>query len=209
MTKQKKRVVVLLMSLFSVAVLLLVLLPVLLFMLTSDDEPTMPPIRFADPSLSADIESDEDYMSLDRAIYYRTIDGYEIRTEIPEDAYSSQPVAVQLLIAWLDAARRGDADAYNACFSREYIEKSGEQADFTMQKIYNITITYRGRVTDTTVSDGYAETYLYSLAYCIKDNNGSLRKDMGSDVSREQYITVVRDAQGEAYIHGIKMYFPR
>ena len=209
MTKQKKQVLILLASLIAAALLMLALLPLLSGLAFSPQEPELPQINFADPSLSRDIESDADYMSLDRAIYYRTVDGYEIRTEIPEEAYSAQPEAVQMLISWLYAARRGDVSAYNACFSPEYIQKSGEQPAFTMQKIYNITITYHGRVSDSSVSGGYARTLLYSLSYCIKDNNGSLRKDMGSDVSREQYITVVEDAQGRAYVHGIRMYFPR
>ncbi len=209
MTKQKKRVVILLISLLSLAILLLALFPLALLLLFPKDEPSLPGIHFADPSLSLDIESDEDYMALDRAIYYRTVDGYEIRTEIPEDAYTTQPKAVQLLIAWIYAAQQGNAAAYNACFSPEYVAKSGLQPDFTKQKIYNITITYRGRVSDTTVSEGYADTFLYSLSYCIKDNNGSLRKDMGSDASREQYLTLVQDDEGHVYIHGIKMYFPR
>ncbi len=210
MTKEKKKTVILLASLCGGAVLLLLLLPVLLYFLTPPGgEPTMPNIQFADPWLSADIYSDEDYMTLDRNVYYCTRDGYEIRTEIPESQYDSQPEPVRLLIAWLKAAERGDSVAYNDCFSPEYIEKSGEQATFTMQKIYNITVTFQGRVSDSTVSDGYKDTYLYSVAYAIKDNNGSLRSDVGSDAIREQYVTVVTDSTGKAYIHGVRMYFPK
>ncbi len=209
MTKEKRKTVVLLVSLGVAVLLLLLLFPVLLFYLTTPEEPTMPNIHFADSSLSLDIYSDEDYMSLDRNIYYCTKDGYEVRTEIPESQYASQSPAVQLLITWIRAAERGDSAAYNACFSPEYIEKSGEKTAFTMQKIYNITITFHGRVNESSVSEGYADTYLYSLSYKIKDNNGSLRNDMGSDVSRDQYITVVADKKGNAYVHGIRMYFPK
>ena len=158
-------------------------------------------IEFADPSLSVDIYEDEKYMELDRTIYYTMVDGYE--TTVPilagEDIHYS--TEVRLLVSLIRAAIAGDTDSYNACFSKEYIKASGEFSPFTMQKLYDIAIvdyTYTAAA-----PSGYVSVRVYGLRYKIKDNNGSLRNDVGSDGEIEQRISVVKDADGKAFIYGI------
>lgn len=166
------------------------------------------PIVFADPALSADIFSDEEYLELDRDVYLESGDDVaRIRTAIDEESYLRQPAEVRMLIAWITAARDGDAAGYNACLSPEYRQKSGAKALFTQQKLYDITI--REHTIDVAVPEGYASVSCYGVAYKIKDNNGSLRDDMGSDAELEQYVYVVKDRDGQAAIYGIRTFLAR
>lgn len=203
---QKKACVVIASVMGAMVLILLVLAVILRYF--EERPPSVPGnIQFADPSLSADIYADAAYMALDRSIHYVTNDGYTITVEIPESEYAKYSKEVQLLIALVRAAERGDSEAYNACFSPEYIQESGRIDSFTMQKIYDIMITeYR---TSIGVPEGYRTAAVYGLRYKIKDNNGSLRNDMGSDAEHEQYISVVTDAQGNAWIYGIQLYYSR
>lgn len=182
-------------------ILLLSLVPLMLG--GGGETPSLPEYDFADESLSRDIYNDADYMQLDRLIYYKTIDGYELTVPILDADYNHQSKEVQLLIDFVKAAIAGDTASYNACFSPEYIAESGRVAPFTMQKLYDIMITdYRQN--GTGVPTGYETVHVFGLRYKIKDNNGSLRRDMGSDAEREQYISVVKDESGRAYIYGIE-----
>ena len=200
----RKKLLIIGIAVLAAFCLLLAAIPLLQW-LSEEPEPTYDFV-FADPSLSADIYADEDYLDLDRTIYYATNDGgYEIKTAIEPEDVTSYNKAVQLLIRWVQAATAGDEKAYNACFAEEYLAKSGKVADFTMQKIYDICITKYAVSTDTVLPEGYAEAYFYGLQYKIKDNNGSLRNDIESDSAREQYITVVVDAKGDAHIYGVRV----
>lgn len=200
----RKKIVVLAVAVTLSALLLLASIP-LIEWLFREPEPDYDFV-FADPSLSADIYADEDYLDLDRTVYYSTSEGgYEFVTAIEESSYTSYDKAVQLLIKLVKAATAGDADAYNACFSPEYIKASGAFDDFTMQKIYDICIRKYALPSGTAVPEGYREVYVYGLSYKIKDNNGSLRNDMESDSSHEQFITVVLDKSGNALIYGVRV----
>lgn len=97
----------------------------------------------------------------------------------------------------------GDSVAYNALFSPEFIAASGSYSAFTKQKLYDISIIEHS--ISAPVPEGYSKVYLYGLAYKIKDNNGSLRKDVGSDAELEQYLTIVEDADGNVFVHGINV----
>ncbi len=94
------------------------------------------------------------------------------------------------ILELLSAAKEGDAVAYNACFTEEYRRVRGEFPAFTPQKIYKIEIR---RMYHT--QDGGE---IYSLSYYIKDNDGSLRRDIVSDRSRAMYLTMVKS--GDTYL---------
>lgn len=201
---KKKKLIVALLLIVAAVLLLLAMIPLFLWFF-QEPEPTYS-FKFADPSLSTNIYADEDYMDLDHAIYYTTGQGgYEFKNALREEDYTSYNKAVQLLIKLVQAAQDGDAEAYNACFSKEYIEKEGEFEPFTMQKIYDINIREYTSSSKAELPDTYKELYVYGLSYKIKDNNGSLRNDMGSDASREQFISVVIDQNGQASIYGIRV----
>ncbi len=198
---RKKKLLLIIIAVVLPLVLLLSLVP--LWIGGGQGTPDFPEYSFADESLSRDIYSDADYMQLDRLIYYKTIDGYELTVPILDADYHSQSKEVRLLVDFVKAAIEGDEVAYNACFAAEYVAKSGEAPPFTMQKLYDILIIdYRKNGAQT--PPGYDTVHVFGLRYKIKDNNGSLRADMGSDAEREQYISVVKDGTGRAYIYGVE-----
>lgn len=185
------------------AVLLIVAALVPMLFSEDADSGDPPNIEFADPSLSADPLSDQDYMDLDRTIYYRTLSGYEITVPVQDEDAEGFDAELLLLVRMIRAVMAGDLSSYRACFSPEYLVKVGEIAPFTKQKLYDITVT---RYDDAALNVplGYASVACYGVAYKIKDNNGSFRKDMGSDAVREQVYFVVKDAAGRVAVYGIR-----
>lgn len=203
-TDYKKKIRIALLV-FAIALVLVIAVPLVILCFTESPW-RVKTIHFAPRYKSVDIYSDQEYMALDRSIHYATNDGYTIAVALKESEYALYDEGVQMLIRLVRAAERGDEKAYNACFSKEYLEKSGPDNDITMQKIYDIYITdYRQK--NVTVPEGYEKVALYGLRYKIKDNNGSLRYDIGSDAEREQYISVVTDATGNAFVYGIQIYY--
>lgn len=200
MTRQKKKIVIFA-SLLVVACLLLA--AILLLDPLCEETPNRRPINFADPSLSYYPEYDRDYMSLNRTIYFVKKGTTTIKTEMTEDTYAQYSPAVQHIVKLIEAAMAGDSGAYNALFSPEFLAASGSYSAFTKQKLYDISIVEYN--VSAPVPEGYSKVYLYGLSYKIKDNNGSLRKDVGSDAELEQHLTIVEDGDGNVFVHGIKV----
>ena len=204
MTRQKKKIIAVV-ALSLALCLLLLAIPLILSLF--EEAPSRRPINFADPSLSYYPEYDADYMSLNRSIYFVKKGTTTIKTEMTEDTYKEYAPAVQHVVKVVEAAMAGDSTAYNALFSPEFIAASGAYASFTKQKLYDIAITEYS--VSVAVPAGYSKVYLYGLAYKIKDNNGSLRKDIESDAELEQYLTIVEDADGNIFVHGINVVIER
>ena len=200
MTRQKKMLIGLCAALLSLCVLI-ALLPLALAYLNAP--PARRPIEFADAALSLDPASDSEYMSLNRAIYYVQKGTTTIKTELGEEDYAHYSKAVRRIITMIKTMLDGDAESYNALFSPEYLAAAGKEDGFTKQKLYDISIIEYS--VSAAVPTGYEKVSLYGLAYKIKDNNGSLRSDMGSDAELEQHLTIVEDADGNVYIHGINV----
>ncbi len=204
MTRQKKRLLWA-SALLLVLVLLVALIPLILPLF--DKPADRRPINFADPSLSYYPHLDRDYMSLNRSVYFVEKGTTTIKTEISEGNAAQFSRPVRFLLKLIEAELAVDATAYNALFSPEYVAVSGLENGFTPQKLYDISIIEYG--VSSAVPEGYEKVYLYGLAYKIKDNNGSLRTDIGSDAELEQYLTVVEDADGNLFIHGINVVIER
>ena len=140
---------------------------------------------FKTPDFQKKAEDDESYMQdYDRRIYY--LDG-PIRSELLPDEDLPMP-ALSPIVNMITYMIAGDSNAYNTLFSTSYIAEKGLQDAFTAQKPYNIEIAYMG------ASNG---SHLFRLNYCLKDNDGTLRKDILSDMSRALNITVT--VQNDAY----------
>ena len=94
----------------------------------------------------------------------------------------------------------GDVKNYNLCYSDLYHEKTKPKENFTMQKIYDVTLK---KMSEESISnDGTVYTrYIFSLNYKILKNNGTLRNDFLNG-SRTQYISLT-DRTGELKIDGV------
>ncbi len=129
--------------------------------------------------------------------------------ELEPEEYGEHGKAVKLLTDLITAAQQGDHNAYNDCFSDSYLIAEGKKkveadgviytdaeyleigkkSEFTMQQVYDVVITMYSE-------EENADELLhctYELKYKIHLNNGTLRKDMGSDCYRVQQIIMLEN----------------
>ena len=80
-----------------------------------------------------------------------------------------------------------------------YKKELGNYVSFTPQRVYQkeVVYLYDERIDDDTFS------ITYSVDYNIMKNDGSFRRDIGSDMSRTQYITLYYNEEG-AWIEEVK-----
>ena len=133
---------------------------------------------FVTPDFEAKPSDDTDYMDgYDRAFYFNeggvTVD----LKPADREAYPALDTVCRLI----EASMAGDHDAYNALFTERYLDAKGRQGAFTGQKLYRIIVTANGE------RDG---SYYYTVTYAIKDNDGTLRKDIVSDAERDMVLTL-------------------
>ncbi len=89
----------------------------------------------------------------------------------------------------------GNHSSYNQRFSDNYYKNRDPKDDFTMQRLYDVTLTF---ISAEKSDKGNYTKYLYCLEYKIDQNNGTFRKDIG-DGSKKQYFTIT-DSSGELKI---------
>lgn len=155
-------------------------------------------IYFYDEKLSQDLDSDEIYMGYDRTINL-LIEASGISETITDEDRTSYNEAINLLYDMIEYMIIGNAEGYNSCFSDIYYSNTEPKSRFTKQKIYNITIIEVSQ-SEKKDEDGNSYTeYYYKLDYMIRHNNGSLRKDVGSDGIKTQHV-ILSDRSGEVLI---------
>ena len=133
---------------------------------------------FVDPDFEATPSDDAVYMEgYDRTFYFK--EG-GITVDLKPSDRETYP-ALDTVCRLIEASMAGDEEAYNSLFTDRYLNDKGRQAAFTGQKLYHITVSANG---DT---DG---VYYYTVTYAIKDNDGTLRKDIVSDAERDMVLTV-------------------
>ncbi len=169
-----------------------------LMILSKDEQPQSGSNQtyiFYEPDYDFDIMSDEEYLELDRQIYFENLETgitVVISKEKLDDVPSDQKEYVTVLCDFIDYAINGKTNEFNKLFSEEYIEADGKlKIDFTMQQLYNIKISYVQTFSE--VVDGITWTSCeYWLEYMIRKNNGTFRNDMESDCVRKEYIRVTQ-----------------
>ena len=143
--------------------------------------------EFRTPDFSVKAADDTVYMTeYDRRVLYT--DGV-MTCEFGEDTVTEIP-PVAVVSDLLTASLFGDDAAYNALFTADYLRRNGSQKPFTEQKIYETTIALRA----------YSEengTASFAVTYKIKDNDGTLRRDIVGNDMREMYVSVIRE--GDLY----------
>ena len=148
---------------------------------------------FYEADYDYNIMRDQDYLDLDRQIYFEnTVDGMTVTftddtlVDLPMD----QTAHLLHIYEFIRCAIYGRTDELNTLFSQEYVDAGGKlKMDFTMQQLYNIKITYVEMSSEIVDGNTYV-SYDYWLEYMIRKNNGTFRSDMGSDCVRKEYIRV-------------------
>ena len=141
--------------------------------------------KFTYPHYDEDITADAVYMELDRRIHLRR--GPEtVALESAEDA-ALHSEAVAFLARYFEIVMAGDADAYNSLFTDTYYKSTLPFQRFSPQKIYDIVLQ------EAELDEDEGDSYVYYVSYAIHDNDGTFRRDVGSDASRVLVFTLVRE----------------
>ncbi len=200
--KLKKTILIIAAGMVVFVIVALILMPILDRAINGTEREEATTVRFNtviyfDPDYDYDIMQDQEYLQLDRYIYYKDARTGETII-IPEDEIKDYGPAMVTLTDMLHAIIMGDHEAYNALFSSNYFAVEGREPEqpFTMQQVYDILIT-RIEVNDM-VSDEFGRytQYEYTVEYKIHKNNGTFRTDLGHDDSRKQYF-VLSDSTGK------------
>ena len=146
-----------------------------------------------------DIFQDEDYVKLIEYGFISYTEG-SLTLGIERENAKNYGEEVEFMVEYLYSIIEGDADRYNSFFSNVYYKNHSRKDVFTMQKIYDVSLTKEPAI----VSDddtAEAEKYTFVLSYRIFENNGTFRKDIGDGYKR-QYITVT-NREGKLLIDSI------
>ena len=144
-----------------------------------------------------DVWSDEDYAQLDHRVHYSDLQTGATYSLEQEELASAEPFA-RFFYNYFDCVIAGDSESYAMYFTDEYLLSNELPDDFTPQMIYDIRIT---PYLAADVERGSA----YLVDYKILRNNGTFRRDVGSNASRTLLFYLVEQA-GELYIDGIVAY---
>ena len=89
-----------------------------------------------------------------------------------------------------------DVDAYNNCFNEIYYKNHKKQAPFSQQMIYEAEIRF---ASEEEGKDG-EKISTYYLFYKLYENDGSLRRDVGSDAVVPMRVVLRTTASGDISI---------
>lgn len=200
----KKRLIIIFVAvaaLLLVMYLLTLILPAALNSISAGEvEEGTADYNFYEPDFDENIYEDEEYLKLIENGVVKYDNASNSISDVNAENASSFGDAVSFLYGYVYTVIEGDAEGYNKLFSDRYFEDNQPKQAFTMQKIYNCTITYYA--TEAGVENGRNYTkYIYKLKYNIHENNGSFRKDIGED-AKTQYI-VITDREGKLLIDSI------
>lgn len=152
------------------------------------------------PPYDGDIMENPEYLALNRMVDYCNDPlGYGLRQSITDENEEEFDDAVLFLRDYLQTVIAGDAQSYNGFFNHTYFEDNEPKSAFYQQMLYNMVIYFES----TEKQDGGDTLTTYRLEYMIYQNNGSFRKDVGSDAILPRHVTVRIGADGTILIERI------
>ncbi len=144
------------------------------------------PDSYFSPTYEGNIMEYPAYLALDRSVTYcNDPSGYGLTTSMTEEHRNEFPAGAWFLYQYIEILVSGDTDAYNALFNEQYYKKNDPHAPFTPQMIYKTEIRYR-----TEEKDGRDTLVAFWLEYRIFENDGTFRRDIGSDATRGQNVVL-------------------
>ncbi len=205
--KKKKRIIVTVAVLGAVTVLLVAMELTQRYFLREPDTTrpliyqtgTSKPVYLEEPDPDFDIFDDPDWLDEDRLIHY--FDGSE-GTVITWERNEAGMVGV-LFLRYFDALMKGDCEAYNALFTQNYFADREADDYFTMQRVYNISVTKTQEYTFTEGQYAGLTRYLFTVEYCIMRNDGTFRDDIPSDFSCPMIFELISNGE-TVQINGIE-----
>ena len=199
--KAKKKLVIIIVSIL-ILIIILGIASLAIDMLSKPNEEFVVDYKFHPADYEENIFEDQKYLALTAEEFIKYTDSTTNETVgITKDTAYEQGSDVQFLVDMLYDAINGDHQAYNARFSSDYYATHAPKDRFTMQKIYDVLITYISEE-DISDNDGNYTKSIYCVEYKIYQNNGTFRKDIG-DGSKKQYFTLNTNSDGEILIDSI------
>ena len=145
-------------------VLLLLTTVVLLYLLLPEKKPEpQKEIRFY-PVVEQNIFENQQYLAKDRSVYYCEDPAGYGRTTVITDA---------------------DRETLKTLCTAEFL-KAQPLPDFTQQMLYDMHIYYQ----DEEPQEDGSKKFMYRLEYKIFQNNGTYRRDVGSDGAKAEYLVL-------------------
>ena len=150
------------------------------------------------PTYQGDIFEYADYLDKrpDVIFYCEDPDGLGRTTSIDADREEEFTPETLYLRDFLLIMMRADIDAYNNCFNEIYYKKHKEQEQFSQQMIYEAEIRF---ASEEKAANG-EKTTIYYLFYKLYENDGSLRRDVGSDAVVPMRVVLRTTPTGEISI---------
>ncbi|MBQ3100022.1 MAG: hypothetical protein IJC50_03425 [Clostridia bacterium] len=158
--------------------------------------------EFYEPDWQCDIMQDEEYLERGWHITYTNDMGESVA--ILDDNYAKFGIGVEFLSYYFAAIQSGDHEVYNGLFGDEYFEKNDPVETFTPQRIYDINIRF---LSEEKIDD---ESFFvnYEIEYKIMRNDGTFRRDIGSDMARTQFLAL-KFTEDDIFISNISSVFAK
>ena len=194
---RKKLLIALAVVVGVVAILITVLLIVQACQAKEDDAFSLPENYFY-PTYHGDIFEYEDYLEKrpDVIFYCDDPNGVGRTTSIDADREDEFTSEVLYLRDFLLIMMHADIDAYNNCFNEIYYKKHQKKTEFSQQMIYDAEIRFMG---EEEAASG-EKTTTYYLLYKLYQNDGSLRRDVGSDAIVPMRVVLRTTPEGQISI---------
>lgn len=178
-----------------ITAVLAILTVVLLAVLLPDDQPSPgpapAPVTFY-PVYDGNVRENVLYLGLDRQ-YYLCEPEHGVKEALDESRFSADP-ELSLLRDYIESLINGYPSACRSLFTASALAQS-PIPDFSQQMIYRVEITEVGTEAGRTT---------YRLEYMIYRNNGTYRRDVGSDAVRPEYLTLIKVGEDTYRIDGIR-----
>ena len=193
--KMKKRLLIVIAAVIG-AIFLLVGVTALIGSMTDGRENPFPDVEGNEfyPTYQGDIMQNKGYLELDREVDYDN--SYGLTQSINEENREEFDLTVLFLCDYLQTIIAGDANAYNACFNETYFKSVKPMGAFSPQMLYDMKIVYQSEEE----GEKGARLITYRLEYMIYRNDGTFRRDVGSDAMRPQFVTLRVSADGSIAI---------
>lgn len=187
--KAKKRLIIIILSIIGVIVLLGIASIIIDFVENNNKKEFEVDYNFYPADFDENIFEDDEYVDLiaDEFITY-TDSSTNVTVGIDRDNANVYGEQVEFFVDMIYDIINGDQTGYNARFSNLYYEEHLPKDRFTMQRIYDVNITYVSSQGVESDNGNYTKS-IYILEYKISKNNGTFRRDIGEG-SKKQYFTV-------------------
>lgn len=203
MDKRKKRALIFVIAVLVIAVLSGVLLYVIDRVEANEEtEPTnkysneLHSYIFYPPEYDLDVTTVEEYMELDRMLYYK-YGAEEFGIDGNAEKYGKD---VAFFEKYFELVIAGKWEEYNKLFTDNYYKSNDPENEFAPQMLYDMHIEKLWEDVDDA-----EERAAFNVSYRIYRNNGTFRNDIDSGAAKVLYFEIVK-VNGEYKIDRITYY---